>query len=335
MSDLLTAGVETDAAQSYLFRAPARTKESQGKALKSVLKLAKRIVNQRPEDHLSSILADLREIDISRKDPGKYYEVKDPVKNVAQGILQAEDRQVGDGFYYPTVRNGQYGLDHISPIRYLAQLIRPTTTAVVELGSGWSSNLFQIFIARGATRSKKIIYYGGEYTPEGQICGKYLARIEPKLNYKAFAFDYRNPNIGFFSKQKGHILFFTSHAIEKVGFISPSLFTQLKEIANEITVVHFEPVGWQRVPEIVEKRDNNDDAFFEKLGEKALAGSMDSVVENAAWWSWRLGYNTNLMRIVNALEQEGSIRMRRVEYDFDATANVFNPATLIHYDFVR
>ncbi|WP_133170172.1 hypothetical protein [Kumtagia ephedrae] len=335
MSQASVVEKEDALAEKVATKGTARSKASQEKGWKSVLTVAKRFLKDRPNDHLSSLLVELRELNISRKDPGRYYVVKDIVKNIGGEILGNEGKDLGDGFYYPDVRNGKYALGHISQIRYLSQLIRRDTTGIMELGSGWSSNLFQLFIAHGATRSKKLIYYGGEYTREGQICARYIAGTEPNMAYRAFNFDFRDPDVTFLKRQKGHILLFTSHSIEQVDAINPILFSQLKEIANEVTVVHFEPVGWQREPELLNKRENHDDAFFESIGEKALAGNIESVAENAAWWSWRLNYNTNLLRIVKGLEKEGSIRVRRMEYDFNGQANVLNPSSLIHYDFVR
>lgn len=242
---------------------------------------------------------------------------------------------VEDGFYYPDVVNSQYRPNAISPIRYLSQLIRPDTTGIMEVGSGWSSNLFQLYIAHGATRSKKIIYYGGEYTGEGQRCAKFIAAREEKMNYRSFFFDYRAPDISFLARQRGHILLFTSHSIEQVDMINPELFEQLREIPNPVTVVHFEPVGWQRVPELMQRREANDKDFFEAIGTRAVAGNIDSVSENAAWWSWRLQYNMNLLPILERLQRGNVIRNVRTAYDFVANANVLNPSSLIHYEFVR
>ena len=166
-------------------------------------------------------------------------------------------------------------------------------------------------------------------------CSKILAEHDPDIRYRSFAFDYREPEVSFLKRQRGHVLLFTSHSVEQVDVINPVMFEQLKEIANEVTVVHFEPVGWQRMPELIKMREEQNDGFFEKLGEKALEGNIDSVAENSAWWSWRLQYNKNLMPLIDGLEKEGSIKMRRVEYDFNAIGNVLNPSTLIHYDFVR
>jgi hypothetical protein len=313
----------------------ARSKASQGKGWSSVLNSAKRIVASRPNDHLSSILAELRELNISRKDPGRYYRVKDMVAPVGAAILGREGMSVDDGFYAPDVSNSSYRVSTISPIRYLSQLIRPDTTGVMEVGSGWSSNLFQLYIAYGASRAKKIVWYGGEYTKEGQICAKFIASREEAMKFRSFSFDYRNPDVTFLTRQRGHILLFTSHSIEQVDEINPNLFEQLRQIANAVTVVHFEPVGWQRFPELLKRREENDVEGFEAIGRRALAGDISSVAENAAWWSWRLEYNKNLLPIIRELQADGACRMVREAYDFSGHANVLNPSTLLHYEFVR
>ena len=136
-------------------------------------------------------------------------------------------------------------------------------------------------------------------------------------------------------RQKGHILLFTSHSIEQVDVINPALFDQLRAIPNPVTVVHFEPVGWQRVPALMARRMANDRDYFEALGAQALQGSIASVAENAAWWSWRLEYNRNLLPILDKLEADGAITMIRRAYDFSGHANVLNPSSLLHYEFVR
>lgn len=322
-------------APAPLTRGKARTKKSQGKGWDKILNLAKKFVKNRPNDHLSSLLVELRELSISRKDPGRYYRIREMVEPIGAQILAKYDKTIDENFYYPDVRKGAYNLGHISQIRYLAGLIRPDTSGIIELGSGWSSNLFQLYIAHGATRSKKIIYYGGEYTREGQICSKYIAKHDEHLNYRSFSFDYRNPDVTFLKRQKGHILLFTSHSIEQVDVINPVLFEQLKEIANEITVVHLEPVGWQNNKRLLKKRNMDDREFFEGLGKKAVKGNIQSVDNNSAWWSWRLEYNKNLVPILDSLQKSKTIEMKRVELNFEGKANVLNPSSLFHYEFVR
>lgn len=312
-----------------------RTKASQGKGWRSVFDVAKRLVASRPDDHISSILSELREVNIGRKDPGRYYRVKDIGAPLAKSVLDRENKTLDNQLYYPNVVNGKYTLGSLTPIRYLSQLIRPNTTAVMELGSGWSSNIFQIYIAHGASRSKKIIYYGGEYTREGQVCAKFLAGQDEHLKYRSFQFDFREPEVSFLCRQRGHILLFTHHSIEQVDLICPSLFEQLKEIANDITVVHFEPIGWQRNEELMAMREAGNDEFFMDIAANVEAGDIEDLDRNSAWWSWRLKYNMNLLKIVRDLEKENAIKIVNEEYNFSGTANILNPTTLLHYELVR
>lgn len=315
-----------------------RSRASQGRGWMNIFKVAQRIRNTRPDDGLATILAELRELDISRKDPNRFYRTRELANPIGEAILGKAEQSLANRFYHPTVINSQYSISAISNIRYLLEhCMRPDTTAVMELGSGWSSNLFQTFIGWGATRSERTIYYGGEYTAEGQRTAKYIARAEEKMKYRGFSFDYREPDVTFLKRQKGHILLFTTHSVEQVDIINPVLFDQLAALEQDVTVVHFEPVGWQRDKTLYDARIAHDDAFFEELGARINddIGSDRKVMENAAWWSWRLHYNVNLLNIVNGLEADGTISMKQVEFDYAGTANVFNPSSLIHYEFNR
>jgi hypothetical protein len=335
-ADDTTGAVHGDRAEIQVStQGHARSKASQEKGWSAIHVKARKIIAERPDDHLSSILADLREISIGRADPGKFYRTRDLAQPIGRAILAEAGADIEDRFYHPDLRAGRYQAGTLSPIRYLAQLVRTNTTAVMELGSGWSSNLFQLYLARGATRSRKTIYYGGEYTREGQVCAKLLASREPAMAYRAFQFDYRDPDVTFLKRQKGHILLFTHHSIEQVDEINPLLFEQLRAIPNPVTVVHVEPVGWQRMPELLARREAGDDAFFEAIGARVQAGQLGLPAENAAWWSWRLQYNRNLLPILQRLEDEGAIRMVRRAWDFSGAANVLNPSSLLHYEFVR
>lgn len=312
-----------------------RTKASQGGAWNDVLVKARQLVKTRPDDHLSSILANLRELNIGRNDPGRYHRETELVRPIGQSIFSQFGLEPNDLLYSPDVTCGQYTVRSASPIRYLSRLVRPDTTGIVELGSGWSSNLFQLYLVVGATRSRRKIYYGGEYTRQGMLAAKYIARQETALNYRAFSFDFRDPDVSFLVRQKGHILVFTVHSIEQVDSINPVLFEQLRAIPNPVTVVHFEPVGWQRDRELTRRRAANDRDFFEAIGNRALQGNIDSVMENSAWWSWRLEYNVNLLSLLEKLEAEKVITMVRRAYDISATTNALNPSTLLHYEFNR
>lgn len=313
----------------------SKSKTSQESGWSAVYKKAVKLVEDRPNDHLVSILAELREIEIGRSDPGSFYRDKEVVRPLATKLMARAGQTANDGFLYPEVSVEGYSIAAVSKVRYLSKLMRPSTTAVVELGSGWSSNLFQLYLARGATRSRLTRYYGGEYTTAGIVCGKFLAQRDPLLKYTGFRFDYRTPNIQFLSKQRGHILVYTCHSVEQVEDINPYLFEQLLALPNPVTLVHFEPVGWQRSVEIMDRRKKGDTDYFNAIGDRVAQGDISSVTENAAWWSWRSKYNRNLISILDSLEQRGEIQPVRKVFDYQGSANVLNPVTLLHFDFVR
>ncbi|MDQ6437586.1 hypothetical protein RB623_26335 [Mesorhizobium sp. LHD-90] len=311
-----------------------RTKKSQEISWGKIRQLIERYVRERPQDHIATFLADLREIDISRKDPSAFYRTRDLVRPMGQKIMAAVGQDLEDPFYYPDVRAERYTTSTISPIRYLMGCIRKDTTAIVEFGSGWSTNLFQIYVGHGTTRSASIGYHGAEYTIEGQECAKRLAQHDGKINYFAHSFDYRKPNIAFLRKYTGHILVFTRHSIEQVQTINPSLYEDLCSLRAQVTIVHIEPVGWQRSQELMRRRADDDAAFFGGIGE-TIDGDIVSVerqLANAAWWSWRLSYNTNLLSIIEDYCGRKKGRLVKREYDFSGVGNIMNPSSLFHVE---
>ena len=314
-----------------------RTKASQGKSWSSVETKMRDMIKKHPHDHLSSHLVRLRELDISRTDPCAFYRKRELVTAFGQNILQEADVDLENGLYYPDVNAGRYSVSPISPIRYLMKCVRPDTRAIVEFGSGWSSNLFQLFIGLGASRSAGLKYYGGEYTQEGQSAAKVIAASEPRLNYEAFSFDYRNPNTRKLGQHKGHILAFTRHSVEQVDQIDSDLYEQLAQLQAEVTLVHLEPVGWQRNPVLAGKRTAKDVKFFEEIGGKfaECVKDIDQQQSNAAWWSWRLNYNTNLTEIIDAYEHDGKIQKVREMLDFGAVGNALNPHLCSMWSFAK
>ncbi|MFI0844609.1 hypothetical protein [Mesorhizobium sp. IMUNJ 23232] len=301
-----------------------------------------------PQDHISAHLTRLRELDISRKDPCHFYRKRDFVQAFGVNILNVVPHSLEGGFYYPNVIAGEYTATAISPIRYLMNQIRPDTAAIVEFGSGWSANLFQLYVGLGATVSRKIDYHGAEYTDEGQQTATEMAAYDKNINYYAHSFDYRKPDVSFLNGYGGHILAFTRHSIEQVDEISPLLYDQLGALKAAVTLVHLEPVGWQTFSSLVARRTADDVEFFEAIGARVAAGVVEPQAktpdpkykrmvqaENAAWWSWRMNYNTNLFSIISGNRRANKIKMIAQEVDFAAIGNVLNPTTLFHLEFIK
>lgn len=311
-----------------------RTKVSQEKGWQKVRKKIEALVRDRPDDHLSSLMAELREIEIGRANPVDFYAKRKVIRPLAENLFESEKRQFNEGFYYPDMKVGKYVVGSISPIRYLMKCVRPDTQAIVELGSGWSANLFQLYIGLGHARTRKIRFHGAEYTKEGQAAANLLAQHDGQMLYRSHNCDYRAPNIGYLRPYKKHILVYTRHSIEQVDYINPELYDMLRALEAKVTLVHIEPVGWQRRADLMQRRLANDTDFFNAIGTSIAEdpAAIYSPVENAAWWSWRLNYNINLLGVADDYCARGLARQIRREYEFAVPANVFNPSTLVHLE---
>ena len=130
------AEADAEAADAAADARPGRTaprpqQGQPGQGLDLDQKKAEQIVASRPYDHLSSILAELREVNIGRADPGRFDRVKE-LPGPWPAVMARDGLGIDDAFYYPDVRGENDQIGAISPIRYLAQLIRPNTTAVVS-----------------------------------------------------------------------------------------------------------------------------------------------------------------------------------------------------------
>ena len=312
-----------------------RTKESQGSSWRKIADKIAWLRENRPDDQIASYLAELRELDIGRPDPNSFYRTRELVQPLGAAILGRIGRSYEDVFHYPEVRGGRYATSTISPIRYLMSCVRPETSAIVELGSGWSVNLFQLYVGLGRTRSHGVTYHGAEYTDEGQEAARRLAAHDGVIRYEAHSFDYRKPDLSFLSQARGHVVVFTRHSIEQVDLIDRGLYDLLAALDANVTLVHIEPVGWQRDRLLIQRRKNKDDDFFQELGRLVVCDveSPRRQMENAAWWSWRLNYNINLTSMINHAEKGGQARVVRREYDFCGVGNVLNPSSLFHLEF--
>lgn len=315
----------------------ARSKESQSKGWRKVYDKASRLIRERPFDHLSAILVELRELDLSRKDPNAFYRKRDLVRPLGERILAKAGATLDQTTLHPNVIGGRYLAAPISPIRYLLNCVRPDTCAIVEFGSGWGANLLQLFVAIGATRARAITFHAAEFTEPGRLCADLLARRDPHLRLQSHAFDYRAPNIDFLSGATGHVLAFTRHSVEQVDMIDPALYDRLHALGAATTLVHLEPVGWQADPDLMRRRLAGDAAFFREIGENFL-DRLDTPAQqraNAAWWSWRLNYNVNLLQTIRSCADRGLVRLEREIPDIDAIGNVLNPTSIYHVEFAK
>lgn len=314
-----------------------RTKQSQERGWQNIEKRIDKLIKERPKDELASLLVGLRSLNISRANPNIFYQTRPLVEEFSKNIFEKYNLKPTNNLFFPDLNKGTYGLNAISPVRYLMNYVRPHTEAIVELGSGWGSNLFQTYVGLGRTRSEKIDYIGAEYTDMGRNCSQKIANFAQHINFEDYPIDYRNPDLSFLTKYKKHILVYTHHSIEQVETVDHRLYQQLFDLDAEVTIIHFEPIGWQRDAKLLKARREGNDELFLKLG-KAFPTAINTEkqqVSNAAWWSWRLKYNMNLTSITNRYVRSGQAKFSKKAYDYSGVGNVLNPTTLYHLNFIK
>ncbi|MDQ6433972.1 hypothetical protein RB623_07925 [Mesorhizobium sp. LHD-90] len=312
-------------------------REDEGTDWQKVADRVERLRAERPADHISSLLSELRQLEIGRSNRSRFYETHPDVGALRRRVLGRLAADPNRHFYFPNVVGGRYAPGNIGAIRYLLKCVRDDTSDIVELGSGWSSNLFQLYVGLGRTRSETIHYHGAEFTKSGRSAALALAAHDAHIRYGAYHFDYRKPDLSFLPEGKGHVLVFTRHSVEQVDLISDELYSQLAARRRPITLVHIEPVAWQSDPKLLRKRLKDDAWFFGWVKFRMARGFLTgrNQLHNAAWWSWRLGYNVNLLAIIDRFREKKLVELVAAFPDFDAQANIVNPSSLYHIQFLN
>lgn len=169
--------------------------------------------------------------------------------------------------------------------RELSRAIDADTANIVELGSGYSKNLFGIWLNGGPRNAR---YVGMEYTSAGRECGSYLAQLEPGIRYESYEFDYYKPSFpSTIGRAKTFV--FTCYSIEQITHLDRRTFDALIALPGLYKVMHIEPVGWQKGPRL-----------------------LPFPTEPILWLSTRISarrtrYNTNLVRMLESLQRAGKI----------------------------
>jgi len=190
------------------------------------------------------------------------------------------------------------------------------TRRIIELGSGWGTNLFYLWLG-GAPRAAE--YVAMEYTEAGREVTRLLAGTDPGLALAVHPFDYNRPDLSAF-RSLDRTVVFTSYSIEQMTELNDALFEELLAIPGLDRVVHVEPVSWQLLA-------------GSALG--PLIGALSYVVPprlsleiDLRRRSRNSGYNRDLLPKLRALERGGRIRIERVVKNY-VGPNPLNPATAI------
>lgn len=186
------------------------------------------------------------------------------------------------------------------------RVVREDADTIVELGSGWSANLFNLWL-RGAPKAAR--YFGGEFAAGGREAAEVMAGFEPRMRYTAAPFDWSRPDFSFVPADAAHVTVYSCYSIEQIPQLGTDAVTTLLErtaAAQSVYGVFIEPVGWQW-PE-----------------------HADPVrLEPTRRYAEEKNYNLNLRQVVESLAADRRIEVLGVAVD--VFGYELNPATVIHW----
>jgi len=265
------------------------------------------------------------------------------------------------------VRNGEYRIvpfggfsDHI--VTTLLDFLSShgdDVDCVVKLGSGIGRNLFALFHAARSRLPGEIEFHACELTVAGRKISETLHGLCPGMNLAIHPFDYHAPDLSFLQEGR-NIVFLTAHSIEQITELNPTLFDEMLTRSAKCTCFHFEPVGWQYDPSLREQRRLQDapaqrsrmslgrrlrkigrpfDMVFKTRFDRGFPGidlneddigRSQLVSRNAAEWSARSEYNSNIVSLLKGLEADARITISRTDLNAYGD-NPFNPTTIIQW----
>jgi hypothetical protein len=228
------------------------------------------------------------------------------------------------------VAGGRYtAVSNFDPLRAV-ELLSRKVTHVVELGAGPGWNLFDLSIQMGVSVHSKNLW-GLEYTDAGVGLMQLIAEHEG-LPLSGHHFNYLSPDISMIPDDASALIF-SHHSIEQVETISSELFQQILARKKPTFLVHCEPIGWQRFPELLKAREDGNEHTWKALSRRRTddVASERTQALNAALNSWRLGYNRNALGLIDSFAASPRVQTIRRIYDFTHRNNVnpVNPSTYI------
>jgi hypothetical protein len=167
---------------------------------------------------------------------------------------------------------------------------------VVELGAGWSANLFHIMLAIPGLR-RGASFNAGEYSAGGRDLGTLIAgRSFADVAYSSFPFDYNKPMTAASSVKRGkRCLVYTCHSIEQIHRVPARIVDAMLSCGDEVFGFHFEPINFQ-------------------LPQNSTQGPLVKEVEAKSAITSN-HYNANLVSVLQAAERKGKIKILGWESD--------------------
>lgn len=192
---------------------------------------------------------------------------------------------------------------------------------IMELGSGLSNNLFQLWMDGGPKNAQ---YIGYEITRSGRETAKLLSSFEKGINFQAKKFDYYKINLKDHTF-KGNGIIFSSYSIEQITNLPEDTLEILSKIPGLKGAIHFEPISWQLS---WLKNNKGDYALKDKEIKKYL-----NLCEKDAR---KRNYNLNFGDLLNKAHKEKIIQ---VDLDFSKRIYMSHrfdlPAALIYWEPIK
>lgn len=206
------------------------------------------------------------------------------------------------------------------------------TQAVVELGCGWGRNLAAIALS---THRRDLTFVGLEQSENGLNCTQELLQKDPTIQFSTDHFDFYNPDFSGV-QDLNDIVVFSCAAIEQIAFIGTDFIDRVMAMANNVTLIFYEPIGWQRIGQLQEfgvattLKEMMGNIPLEKFHVKEYIFNLvdAAVLSNAVSWSIGGRYNLNLLSVIQHAIKRQIVDMKQAEYDISGM-NPFNPYSLI------
>jgi hypothetical protein len=161
----------------------------------------------------------------------------------------------------------------------------PQPDLILELGSGWGRNLFDVWSAGGPAESR---YVGAELTRSGRTAAERLASLEPRMNFTSVSFDFRSVDLAAL-RTTGSAVVLTAYAIQQVPWLAPDVLSAIATIADRVVCIHLEDIGWQ-IPD-----------------RKTVGSSAEYAAAN--------DYNRNLYKLVSDARASGALEVLDIRTD--------------------
>lgn len=196
-------------------------------------------------------------------------------------------------------------------MREAIHLFGPGVRRIVELGSGWGKNLFNLF-KFGAPLDAE--YSGFELMKTGrQLMDKVGAECAPGMRLRSSRFDYYDADFSALG-QTAETCVFTHNSIEQ---IPENLIERIIAIPGFKLCMHMKPVGFQF----------QSDKWLADSKNKEL---MDRIDADNRRFAGKRNQNRNLYSVLKKLEEQGVIKIFAVKKYFTSHL-LANATTLISW----